>query len=51
MDMREWTRYLMDMHLLDADFTKREGRLCFTMSKMLVADEVGAPQLKVPKSA
>ena len=26
--------------MLDTSFTKREARLCFTWSKMLVADEV-----------
>jgi hypothetical protein len=40
MDIKEWTGFLMDMNVIDPDFTKREGRLCFTMSKMLVADEV-----------
>jgi hypothetical protein len=34
MNMAEWTRFLMDMGVLDADFTKREGRVCFTLSKV-----------------
>ena len=40
MSMAEWLRFVNDVGMLDDNFTKREARLCFTWSKMLVADEV-----------
>ena len=39
MDMAEWISFLHSVGLVDDDFTKREARLCFTWSKMRVADE------------
>ena len=40
MDATEWTALMQTAGMLDASFTAREARLCFSSSRMWVSDVV-----------